>query len=198
MSILCFLSQYLHSCTKPSGSGTSGEEGAQFSRQCGIPKSKKIGEASHVRPPLLNEPVGGRLIGVLYCHPRRKSFHFFCRVDPAEEKAKKGHTHTTPCGFPRQASPPIPTLGYRGRSPAASPHLGGQLESAFLKVEGDNFPVHHIHGVKLVWGAPGQVKHVEARAFESNNASPPKGRAIRELLEQVVSMVHRSPFLATH
>jgi hypothetical protein len=72
------------------------------------------------------------------------------------------------------------------------------MESAFLKVEGHNFPVHHIHGVKLVWGAPGQVKHVEARAFESNNASPPKGRAIRELLEQIVSMVHRSPFLATH
>jgi hypothetical protein len=114
-----------------------------------------------------------------------------------QKKKRKNNTHE-PMGFPRQASPPIPALGYRGRSPAASPHLGGQLESAFLKVEGDDFPVHHVHGVKLVWGPPGQVKHVEARAFESNNASPPKGRAIWELLEQIVSMVHRSPFLATH
>jgi hypothetical protein len=73
-------------------------------------------------------------------------------------------------GFPRQASPPIPALRYCGRSPAASRQLGGQFESAFLKVEGDNFPVHHIHGVELVRGTPGQIKHVEARAFESNNA----------------------------
>jgi hypothetical protein len=54
-----------------------------------------------------------------------------------------------------------------------------------------------MHSIKLVWGAPGQVKHMQARAFESNYASPPKGGAIGEFLEQVVFMVHGIPFLAT-
>src|SRR6202051_3628089 len=93
MSILCFLSQYPISSRKPSKNRTSGEEGAQFSRRCEIPRSEKKGEAPHVRPPLLNEPVGGRLIGVLYCHPRRKSFHFFLSGG-IEEKANERHVHT--------------------------------------------------------------------------------------------------------
>jgi hypothetical protein len=37
----------------------------------------KKGEASPKRSPLLNEPVGGRLIRVLYWHIRGNSFHFF-------------------------------------------------------------------------------------------------------------------------
>jgi hypothetical protein len=121
MSILCFLSQYLISSRKPSKNRTSGEEGAQFSRRCEIPRSEKKGEAPHVRPPLLNEPVGGRLIGVLYCHPGRKSFHFFCRVDAAEEKAKKGPTHTNPWGF--HAKPALQFRRY-ATADAALPRLG--------------------------------------------------------------------------
>jgi hypothetical protein len=46
----------------------------------GLAKGEKKGEASQERPPLLNEPVGGRLIGVLYCLARRKSFHYFSRA----------------------------------------------------------------------------------------------------------------------
>jgi hypothetical protein len=52
----------------------------------GHPKEKK-GEASQEQPPLLNEPVGGRLIRVLYCLWRKKAFHFFLRR-AVEEKAK--------------------------------------------------------------------------------------------------------------
>jgi hypothetical protein len=41
MSFLCFLSQYLLSCTKKSGSGTWGQEGALFAELREIPESKK-------------------------------------------------------------------------------------------------------------------------------------------------------------
>jgi hypothetical protein len=41
-------------------------------------KRQKKREASQERPPLLNEPVGGRLIGVLYCRISWKSFQFLC------------------------------------------------------------------------------------------------------------------------
>jgi hypothetical protein len=90
-----------------------------------------------------------------------------------------------------------PGLGRRRLSPATPPQLRGPLECASLEVQGDNFPVHHVHSVELVLGAPGQINHVKTRAFESNYASPPKGRTIGELLEQIVFVVHGSPFLAT-
>jgi hypothetical protein len=59
-------------------------------------------------------------------------------------------------------------------SRAASPVLTGDVECALLKVKANNSPGHQMHSVKLVWGALGEVAHMPARAFESNNASPPK------------------------
>jgi hypothetical protein len=49
---------------------------------------EKKGEASQERSPLLHESVGGRLIGVLYCRPRKKSFHFFAGMMPRKKKRK--------------------------------------------------------------------------------------------------------------
>jgi hypothetical protein len=43
------------------------------------------------RTPLVDEPVGGRLIGVLYCPARAKTFQFF-PLGQSERKAKIGHT----------------------------------------------------------------------------------------------------------
>ncbi|HEV7969096.1 MAG TPA: TrmJ/YjtD family RNA methyltransferase [Candidatus Acidoferrales bacterium] len=62
---------------------------------------------------------------------------------------------------------------------------------------GNYFSACQVHRVKLVRRAPGEVAHKPARAFKSNHASPPKGRTIRELFEQIVSVfvVHGSPFL---
>src|ERR1700693_5419346 len=42
-------------------------------------KSEKKGEASQKGSPHPNEPVGGRLIRVLYCRRRGKSFHFILK-----------------------------------------------------------------------------------------------------------------------
>jgi hypothetical protein len=68
----------------------------------------------------------------------------------------------------------LSALGYR--CPASPPDLTGDVERAWLglEVKPNNFPTPQMHSVKLVWRVLGEVAHMLARAFESNNASPPK------------------------
>jgi hypothetical protein len=94
-----------------------------------------------------------------------------------------------------QMNAPISALGCHGLT--AFPRLEGPLRWVLAEVEVNNFPAHQMHSVKLVRGTPGEIAHMPAHAFQSNYASPPKGRAIGEFLEQIVFMVHRSPFPAT-
>ena len=39
------------------------------------------------------------------------------------------------------------------------------MEYALLEIEGNKLPAIYMHGVELVWGALGQVKHMRAGAF---------------------------------
>lgn len=75
MSTVCFQSQYPPSgvCVKDlelcsTGSRVTGLVDGRGNNKRGVAKS------GH---PSFNEPVGGRLIGVLYCSPRTESFQIF-------------------------------------------------------------------------------------------------------------------------
>jgi hypothetical protein len=82
-------------------------------------------------------------------------------------------THAHPrAGLIGQAEPTISALRCRG--PASSPQFWSRMERTLGEIEGNNFPAHQMHGVKLVGGAQGEVGHMPARAFQSNYASPPK------------------------
>jgi hypothetical protein len=75
-------------------------------------------------------------------------------------------------GLAGQADPIILALSCRG--PASSPQFWSGIERTMGEIEGNNFPAHQMHGVKLVGGTQGEVGHMPARAFQSNYASPPK------------------------
>jgi hypothetical protein len=83
----------------------------------------KKGGAAHKRSPPLNEPVGGRLIRVLYCRPDGKSFQFFGGA--AKEKAKTGEDAHSSQKLTREMQAAILALGRR--SATSSPQLGGCL-----------------------------------------------------------------------
>jgi hypothetical protein len=74
--------------------------------------------------------------------------------------------------FMRPTGAPIPALSCR--SPASPPHFLEDVERALLEVKRYKFPTHYMQGIKLVWGALGQLRHMQARTFESNHASSPK------------------------
>jgi hypothetical protein len=97
-----------------------------------------------------------------------------------------------PKGLLRGAVAPNLALSYC--SPASPRGFRIRRKNAIVEVQANNLSAHQMHGVKLVWGTPGKVAHVTARAFQSNYASSPKGRTIREFFEQVVFVVHGSPF----
>lgn len=110
------------------------------------PADEKKGEASQERSPLLDEPVGGRLIGFLYCRPGRKSFQFILKGMAKKRRNRRRDTHTSQAHATNGIS--IPILGCGG--PASSPHLGARLKCILVEVESNNLPGHQMHRVKLV------------------------------------------------
>jgi hypothetical protein len=75
-----------------------------------------------MRPPLLDEPVGGRLTGVLYCRPHRNSFHFFV----GEILKKKKRRNKGPEQFKRAFTRPrdVPNPDYATATLLRLPILG--------------------------------------------------------------------------
>jgi len=69
------------------------------------------------------------------------------------------------------------------RASTVFPRGRARVEGALRDVMVDNVPALHVHGVKLVRGAPGKVQHMKPRPSQSNNASPPKRRPVGESLK---------------
>jgi len=158
-------------------------------------KDEKKGEASQSgRLSSMSLSEEGPSVCCIDAHTGNSSIFF---AGSHRRKSERTANTQNPQGLAQRMEAPSSALGCSGLAP--SPQFGGRMEPASLEVKWNNFPAEHMHCVKLICGTPGEVGHLTAGTFKSNHTSSPKRRAIREFLEQIVFMVHRSPlFTATH
>ncbi len=170
MSPVCFLSQYSLK-RKTWGKWTVRRRRRPISMmvQAVSRTKKKERRRNSDRPSSMSLSEEGPSVSCIDAHTGNRSSFFEGSYGRKSERRTYAHSRQ---GFTRQMGAPILALGCR--SPASSPRLGGCRKRALVEVEGNNFPAHQMHRVKLVWGTPGEVAHIPARAFKSNNASPPK------------------------
>lgn len=117
----------------------------------------------------MDEPVGGKLIRFLYCPTGGESFQFFEGFWYKKRTADQTHSRER---FRQRVGASIQTSGCRAS--AALSQLGFGVKCAMGVIEMNNFPACHIHGVKVVVGAPSEVMHVNPRSLKPHYASPPK------------------------